>query len=543
MASKTIAMEIGALVYRYRYFFLGLIGFVLFSAFSAAFPIYILDEAKNSEAAREMLVSQNYFMPTFNGALRTDKPPLHYFLMMLSYSLFGVGPFAARFFSAVAGALMLVLITRSTERYLNWFTASITALVLSSSLLFAQEFHLAVPDPFLILFVTASLLYFFDHDQQPSKKRLILAYSFMGLGLLSKGPIALVIVGLTALLYFGASKKLSWRYLLSFYPFTGLLLSLCIAAPWYIGAHIATDGAFTEGFFLDHNLNRFSDQKEGHGGPFILTIAWVLVGLLPFGVWLIPAWYSAFKSRWDHDFLKFCFSVGLVIVVFFSFSDTKLPNYPMPAFSFLGVLIADYFVRLPEQTSRKTLQWGLISLIVFGVLAVVGAHIGVKQHPALGELSYLSFALLPISVGAFALLLRHKGLAPLQFVLALALNWMLTGWLLWGWVFPTMNAHSPTAKALPFIAEKEVVVYKRLDPAFLIQTQRTFTQIDSAEGLQKKTAERPETLILTNTKEASDLEFLSAHYELILEAPALFEDNITRLWGVIKSDTPAQLLR
>jgi len=89
MASKTIAMEIGALVYRYRYFFLGLIGFVLFSAFSAAFPIYILDEAKNSEAAREMLVSQNYFMPTFNGALRTDKPPLHYFFMMLSYSVLG----------------------------------------------------------------------------------------------------------------------------------------------------------------------------------------------------------------------------------------------------------------------------------------------------------------------------------------------------------------------------------------------------------------------------------------------------------------------
>jgi 4-amino-4-deoxy-L-arabinose transferase-like glycosyltransferase len=533
-------MEIKAFVFRYRHFFIGLVGFLLFSAFSAAFPIYILDEAKNSEAAREMLVSQNYFVPTFNGELRTDKPPLHYFLMMLSYSLFGVGPFAARFFSAVAGAIMLMLITRSIERYLNWHTASIAALVICSSLLFAQEFHLAVPDPFLILFVTASLLYFFDHDQQPSKRKLLLAYSFMGLGLLSKGPIALVIVALTALLYLGVSKKLSWRYLITFYPFLGVLFSLCIAAPWYIGAHVATNGAFTEGFFLDHNLNRFSDQKEGHGGPFILTTAWILVGLLPFGVWLIPAWFKAFRARWDHDFMRFCSSVGIVIVVFFSFSDTKLPNYPMPAFAFLGVLIADYLVRLQEHTSRKTFQWGLISLIVLGFAAVVGAYFGLNQHPALSDLSYLSFALLPISIGALALLFRPKGLAPFQFVLTLALNWLLIGWLLWGWVFPTMNAYSPVAKALPLIADKEVVVFKRLDPAFLIQTQRTFDQIGSAEALQNRIAKSPETLILTNTKDTLDLKFLIGHYELILEAPALFEDNSTRIWRVTKEGMQSQ---
>ena len=533
-------MEIKAFVFRYRHFFIGLVGFVLFSAFSAAFPIYILDEAKNSEAAREMLVSQNFFVPTFNGELRTDKPPLHYFLMMLSYSLFGVGPFAARFFSAVAGAFMLMLITRSVERYLNWHTASIAALVICSSLLFAQEFHLAVPDPFLILFVTASLLYFFDHDQQPSKRKLLLAYTFMGLGLLSKGPIALVIVALTALVYLGVSKKLSWRYLISFYPFLGVLFSLCIAAPWYIGAHVATNAAFTEGFFLDHNLNRFSDQKEGHGGPFILTTAWVLVGLLPFGVWLIPAWFKAFRARWDHDFMRFCFSVGLVIVVFFSFSDTKLPNYPMPAFAFLGVLIADYLARLQEQVSRKTLQWGLISLIVLGIAAVLGAYFGLKQHPALGDLSYLSFALLPISTGALALLLRHKDLTPLQFVLALALNWMLVGWLLWGWVFPTMNAYSPVAKSLPLITDREVVVYKRLDPAFLIQTQRTFDRIEDVEVLQKRTAQNPEILVLTNTKDTLDLKFLIGHYELILEAPALFEDNSTRIWRVTKEGMQSQ---
>ena len=71
--------------------------------------IYILDEAKNAECAREMLVSGDYIVPYFNGQLRTDKPPLHYFFMVISYKLFGVSAFSARFFSAVFGALTILI--------------------------------------------------------------------------------------------------------------------------------------------------------------------------------------------------------------------------------------------------------------------------------------------------------------------------------------------------------------------------------------------------------------------------------------------------
>ena len=62
--------------------------------------IYILDEAKNATCALEMMQRNDWVVPTFNGELRTDKPPLHYFLMLISYRVFGVNEFAARFFSA-----------------------------------------------------------------------------------------------------------------------------------------------------------------------------------------------------------------------------------------------------------------------------------------------------------------------------------------------------------------------------------------------------------------------------------------------------------
>jgi 4-amino-4-deoxy-L-arabinose transferase-like glycosyltransferase len=67
-------------------------------AFLDASPIYILDESKFAEADREMLVSGDYWIPTFNGSLFVDKPPLQYFFMMLGFKIFGINPLGALFF-------------------------------------------------------------------------------------------------------------------------------------------------------------------------------------------------------------------------------------------------------------------------------------------------------------------------------------------------------------------------------------------------------------------------------------------------------------
>ena len=83
--------------------------FIYFSSGNEKSAIFMVDEARNSECAREMSELHGMIVPTFNCELRTDKPPLHYWFMVLSYSVFGVNEFAARFFSAVFGALTLLL--------------------------------------------------------------------------------------------------------------------------------------------------------------------------------------------------------------------------------------------------------------------------------------------------------------------------------------------------------------------------------------------------------------------------------------------------
>jgi 4-amino-4-deoxy-L-arabinose transferase-like glycosyltransferase len=118
-----------------------------------ATPIYILDEARNSECAREMMQRNDWIVPTFNGELRTDKPPLHYFFMSISYKIFGVNEFAARFFSAAMGLLTVLITYFYTKRLLNAFAAFCAAVVLAISTHFLFEFRLAVPDPYLIFFI------------------------------------------------------------------------------------------------------------------------------------------------------------------------------------------------------------------------------------------------------------------------------------------------------------------------------------------------------------------------------------------------------
>lgn len=123
---------------------------LVFSANIGGTSIYILDEAKNAGCAMELHQKGQWVVPTFNGELRFDKPPLHYFFMKAAYSAFGVNPFAARIFSSLMGILLIAMIYIFSKRNINARAAFYACLILIASLQVAFQFHLAVPDPYLI---------------------------------------------------------------------------------------------------------------------------------------------------------------------------------------------------------------------------------------------------------------------------------------------------------------------------------------------------------------------------------------------------------
>ena len=107
--------------------------FIYFSSGNEKSAVFMVDEARNSECAREMYEKSEMVVPTLNYELRTDKPPLHYWFMMAAYSLFGVNEFTARLFSAIFGTLTILLTFYATRRHLGLKQALFAVLVLCSS--------------------------------------------------------------------------------------------------------------------------------------------------------------------------------------------------------------------------------------------------------------------------------------------------------------------------------------------------------------------------------------------------------------------------
>src|SRR5690606_2299992 len=97
-------------------------------------PIYILDEAKNAEAAREMFVNNNWFVPTLYVECCMYKPPLHYWFMVISYKIFGVSAVAARIFSALFSVLSILSSYHFTKKFNTRKLGLITASVLCSAI-------------------------------------------------------------------------------------------------------------------------------------------------------------------------------------------------------------------------------------------------------------------------------------------------------------------------------------------------------------------------------------------------------------------------
>lgn len=506
------------------------LSFMVCIAFSWAYPISILDEARNAEAAREMMVEKDYIVPYFNGNLRTDKPPFHYYFMILGFKLFGVNAFAARFFSAVCGAGVFWLIYANNREFLGQSTARLAFLIGISCIVFVQEFHLAVPDPYLIFFFTLSLFSFYRYYTSNVVKWLFFMYVGAALGTLAKGPVALLLPALSIFVFLIFQQKLNIKTIMGFKPVLGLLVISAITFPWYMVVHVKTDGAWTQEFFFSHNLDRFGGAKEGHGGNFLLTFLFVLLGLLPFSFFIPQSLVLAWRERKSNSFLFFCLIVSATVITFFSLSGTKLPNYTMPAYPFLIVILSNCLMGAVHDTNKhKFLKYSFIMLVTVSVLIPFVVWFAFSTERNLTGFNYLAFLFLvpaAFSILAFVFFLQKK---ITRSYTTLAVGWIFAGLLVFGIAYPKLSRLTPASVAKSYIDENtKVIVYKRLDSAFPFNFQRTFNVYNSLDEITKAYLSQPGLLIMSNHKDAAKL-LLLPNAEVLINQKTLFENHTTVL--------------
>lgn len=504
----------------------GLIFFVFFNG-NGNYEIYILDEAKNAEAAREMLESGDWIIPRFNGELRYDKPPLHYYFFGLSYWLFDVNPFAARFFPAVMGCLLALSVFFKIKSRLGENKAFWSTLLFISSLQVQLQFKLSVPDPFLICFLALSIFSvesFIRSDAQ-SKKELRWAFIFLALATLSKGPIALVLFTGSLIIYF---LLVPLRYRIPgakmFEPLA-VTFFLALTLPWYAVVTWVTEGVWIQEFIFHHNLNRFSTPMEGHGGPFYLTILMVVTGFLPGSLFLYRLFTLRYKKIVRDPLLCISCVFSVVTLVFFSMSNTKLPNYAAPVFPFLAVIFAF--------TLDAQLNYSRIKLVAFCLAAMIPlASVGIAfgMLPSLSELEgiekYGPFLIIPacLALSSLVFLSLKRFYASL---ITLCVSYLVLNFLLVQFYLPVINSHNPVRLSEDIWKGKKLHFWGEFNPAFPFATQQIILEWEGQNGLQD--------LIITTDRALNNNPFPDS-YQVLFRSEDLFEKTNTMIIRPISAE-------
>jgi 4-amino-4-deoxy-L-arabinose transferase-like glycosyltransferase len=331
------------------------------------------DEGRYAEIPREMLERGDWVVPHLQGQPYLDKPPLMYWLVMLSYSIFGVSDWAARIPPALAihGAILsLYLVGRRSigERGAFW-----AALLLSVTPGFVTMGRLLILDGLLAACTTIAVLAAVEAVRGETLKRgwWILAAVAVGFGVLTKGPVALILVAIPIWLHrrlAGSGSAIGWKNLTRF-----LGVALAINLPWYAAIGLR-EPQFLRYFFWDHNVLRFV-QPFDHIRPVWFYLPILIGGMLPasllgFGFLRFLLSGSPDRSQRRTPELGFFLLAGGWCVFFFSMAGSKLPTYILPAFPLLMLAFGAYVASRP----RAVVRFAAV-IAVFGLLVTAQLHL------------------------------------------------------------------------------------------------------------------------------------------------------------------------
>ncbi len=301
--------------------------------------IWDANEAFYAQTPREMMAAGDYVTPSFNFQLRMNKPVLSYWNVAASYRLFGVSERSERLPIALGG-LAIIGTAFGLGRLLGGTTAALlAALVLATSprlLLLARRI---IIDVHLTMWTGLVLLFFALSEVNPARRRvyLILMYVAAGLGVLTKGPIAVFIPALVFLVYLVSEKRL--RDLRHMMLPAGAVISLSIVVPWYYFVYREHGWEYIGAFIVGENLGRYAEAvgEQSRGILFYLPV--MLADLFPWSFLIPVAIWWAVRERLQDRVARLLVIWIAAIVCFFSLSGTKEDLYILPIVTAEAALI------------------------------------------------------------------------------------------------------------------------------------------------------------------------------------------------------------
>jgi 4-amino-4-deoxy-L-arabinose transferase-like glycosyltransferase len=400
-------------------------------------PLFDPDEGRYAEIPREMVATGDWVTPRLNAIKYFEKPPLQYWATALAFEAFGVHDWSARLWTALSGALGVLLAAWLGMRVYGRAAGLIGGMILAGSGYYFLLAHLATLDMGLSLalqLALGGLVLLVAGNERPVRCAPWLLALGVALAFLAKGLVGILIPAAVAGLY--VLLRRDWGLILRARPWWSLLALLVLAGPW-VYAVSARNPEFAHFFFVHEHFERFLTRVHARYEPDWYFIPVLLAGFLPWTTLLPRTLSGAWRDARAGDGAAGMLALWAgFIFVFFSLSQSKLIPYILPLFPALALLAGRAVERM--ETRRLALHLGAVTgallLLLAGLAVYAGSAAGARRVAELGPATVAVFASLALAVagcGAGAWLARRGTRLGAVGATMLATAVMLTG-LLYG---------------------------------------------------------------------------------------------------------------
>jgi 4-amino-4-deoxy-L-arabinose transferase-like glycosyltransferase len=349
---------------------------VLLAGLSLALrPLMPIDETRYVSVAWEMWTRGDFLVPHLNGVPYSEKPPLLFWLIHLGWWIFGIAEWWPRLVPALCSLANLFLTAALARRL--WpdrpaVTRSAPA-VLVGFLLWSFFTGMLMFDMLVTLCVLLALLGLHDAWTRGGTLAWLQVGAALGLGILTKGPVALLVPLLTAALAFWwGCRRPGWRWWLGVGG--ALALAAAVALAWALSAAQAGGPVYANAILLSQTEERMV-HAYAHPRPWWWYLSLLPVLLYPYSLWP-PLWKAAgrLRSRTADPGTRFCLAWTIPALVAFSLISSKQPHYLLsllPGFALLAARLLDDPVPAPRRWSAAPAA--ALLLLVGAVLAAAPA--------------------------------------------------------------------------------------------------------------------------------------------------------------------------
>ncbi|MCK5906422.1 MAG: glycosyltransferase family 39 protein, partial [Flavobacteriales bacterium] len=358
------------------------VSLLLFIPFLGDVHLFDWDEINFAEAAREMVLTGNYSVVQIDYKVFFEKPPLFFWMQALSMHLFGINEFAARFPNAVVGVLSLLLIFNIGKRYYDTKFGLIWVLSYAGSILPFFYFKSGIIDPWFNFFIFLGVYYatrYLDETEGRNKWNLVWSGMAIGLGILTKGPVALLLILLTLGVYFLIKWFKGFPSILDFTIFFSVML--LAGGSWFIVEYLRGNEAVVFEF-IQVQIDLLSKNVADHEQPWYYHSVVLFIGVFPAAILAIKSFGNNISDDTKQKHLTLMMKILFwVVLIVFSSVKTKIVHYSSMTYFSLTFLAAHTVYYLMSERIKWS-KWMTIALSVVGfiwtllmlILPVVGMN-------------------------------------------------------------------------------------------------------------------------------------------------------------------------